>query len=944
LSEKLILCCRLPGAGMPSRGRGYLERARSIIVRAEARGGTLIAWGNARLYFALDPTAIEDAIALATKPGEEGRPGEERFAFGIAQGSIESLESDGSRGELAWGHALVAAGALAMAARPGQVMLADRVKAVRAGELVMRGGRFAEEAGMRLRGLALDVQQPWKRDAIATISRLVEPPLVAAEADAALAVKPGTYGVLVAARGYGGTRRLESLSARFGDRALVIKPVGGALEPLGALRRAVARVVSRDLPSALAAHASALESLLSSEPLAIDVAQDLVAAYLAPRASGSLPGAVLVDDADLVDLETLEVVAAAMRGPVPLPVVLRVAPDAQPIAAFAKAGPAAMVTLDKLSDQAAEALASAFAGGVLDDDAKTRWAKLGQGSPLGILEALTHGLQSTELAFIGDRAFPRRKVSGRGKPRPAAHFVTLRAHECAPAARTFLATIALLGGEARLDHVAKIVAAAEQPVQVEAMAAELGRSRWVVFPEPGWVAFPSRTHLESLVQILEPPLVQALRRAAVDVLDSGENGFAKLEAVAHAMAVGDAERARKIVSTALLGLRQAKLTAAVARLRTLVDLPVKETSETTDEHTMPGAVSARTPASADAKSFKPEPVPDELPPESEPTFVLMKANPPAPGTSLPVSDRPAAVVPTHSTPTPTAQKAAQGVPAVGPGAVPSVGASGASGTVGSQASSPPSSVAPASKSLAPQGAPAAAKVQTPNGAPAPNPKPMAVPAAVASPPPPVQHASVAPQDEGAPDSEPPTIADAAPVLTNLSQLQRTLGPNTPSASSQIPPTPALPQAPPPAAPKTLADRMKDAIMSSNHDELERLLASGESGNGDGFAERVRALSRLKRGEIGDALRVLRRVRHSPDAGPSARCQTALALGIAYAASSRFEESLLEGLTALARAREAGDPRGVHASLAFLARLYHAMSRTEEATQLREAAAEITIAT
>lgn len=938
MSEKLILCCRLPGAGMPSRGRGYLERARSIIVRAEARGGTLVAWGNARLYFALEPTAIEDAVALATKPGEEGRPGEERFAFGIAQGPIESLESDGSRGELAWGHALVAAGALAMAARPGQVLLADRVKAVRAGDLVIRGGRFAEEAGMRLRGLALDVQQPWKRDAVATISRLVEPPLVAADGDAALAVKPGTYGVLVAARGFGGTRRLESLAARFGDRALVIKPVGGALEPLGALRRAVARVVSRDLPSALAAHASALESLLSSEPLALDVAQDLVAAFLAPRAAGSMPGAVLVDDADRVDPETLEVVAAAMRGPVPLPVVLRVAPDSQPIAAFAKAGPAAMVTVDKLSDEAAEALASAFAGGALDDDAKTRWAKLGQGSPLGILEALTHGLQSTELAFIGDRAFPRRKVSGRGKPRPAGHFVTLRAHECAPAARTFLATIALLGGEARLEHVAKIVAAAEQPVQVEAMAAELGRSRWVVFPEPGWVAFPSRTHVESLVGILEPPLVQALRRAAVDVLDLGENGFGKLEAVAHAMAVGDAERARKIVSSAMLGLRQAKLTAAASRLRTLVDLPVKETAETTDEHTMPGAVSARTPVSTASKAASPAPVApepqpaaDELPPESEPTFVLMKANPPAPGTNLPVSDRPAAVK-VHSTPTPTAQKPAP-VAAAAPA---------------SNSSPPVSSVSPASKSLAPQPAPAAAKVPTPNGASAVKPAGVAAPAAAAPAPVPVAAAKAAPHvptDEGAPDSEPPTIADAAPVLTNLSQLQRTLSSsNTPAASSQIPPTPAVPQAPAPSAPKTLAERMKEAIMSSNHDELERLLSSGESGNGDGFAERVRALSRLKRGEIGDALRVLRRVRHSPDAGPSARCQTALALGIAYAASSRFEESLLEGLTALARAREAGDPRGIHASLAFLARLYQAMSRTEEATQLREAAAEITIAT
>jgi len=85
------------------------------------------------------------------------------------------------------------------------------------------------------------------------------------------------------------------------------------------------------------------------------------------------------------------------------------------------------------------------------------------------------------------------------------------------------------------------------------------------------------------------------------------------------------------------------------------------------------------------------------------------------------------------------------------------------------------------------------------------------------------------------------------------------------------------------------------------------------------------------------------VRHSADVGPGTRSQSALALAIAYAAASRFEESLLEGLTALARAREAGHPRGEHACLTFLGRLYAMMSRPEEASRLREAAAGVTFA-
>jgi len=848
---------------MPARGRAYLERARSIIVRAEARGATLVAWGNARLYFALDAGALDDLVALVTKPGEEGLPGEERFAFGVSQGPLEQLEADGSRGELAWGYALVAAGALAMAARPGQVLLADRVKAVRNGDLVLRGGKYAEEAGMRLRGLALDVRQPWKRDAVASIVRLVDPPLTAADGDGTLVVKPGAYALLCAPRGYGGTRRLLGLAPRYGDRALVVRPSGGALEPLGALRRAMARAVATGLPPSLAPHASALESLLSSEPLAVEVAQDLVAGYLAAR--GQSTGVLLVDDAELVDPETLEVLGAAMRSSTPFPAVLRVLPGADAPPTFAKGPPSATMLLPRLGDDHGRALAAGFTGGALDEDGQRRWALLGDGSPLGILEALTHGLHSTELAWIGERAAPRRKVAGRGKPRPAGHFVALRAHQCPPATRAFLAAVAFLGGEARVEHVARVLAATEQPPVAEATVQELARSRWLTAPEKGWVALPSRTHVEALVTILEPPLAQAMQRAIAEVLE-GEPGFAKLEAVRHALAVDDLPRAQKVVSQVMLGLRQAKLAAAEARFRNLVNLPEKEARETTDEHTHPGgtgitpAVVAKAPVAPEAAPAAPEPPREpavaEPAPESEPTFVLMKT---AGGT--PAGGTPAQRLPVEPSPVSDAKASTQENPPVG--------------TLAAQKSDVPS---PA-------------------------------------------------------DSEPPTIADAAPVLTNLSHLQKTLG-SAPAPERRAPE--------PPKAPLTLGDRIKGAIMSSNHDELERLLSNGE--NGDTFAERVRALSRLKRGEIGDALRVLRRVRHAPDASPQARCQTALALGIAYAASSRFEESLLEGLTALARAREAGDPRGIHASLAFLARLYHAMQRTEEAAQLREAATEITMAT
>jgi ATP/maltotriose-dependent transcriptional regulator MalT len=101
-----------------------------------------------------------------------------------------------------------------------------------------------------------------------------------------------------------------------------------------------------------------------------------------------------------------------------------------------------------------------------------------------------------------------------------------------------------------------------------------------------------------------------------------------------------------------------------------------------------------------------------------------------------------------------------------------------------------------------------------------------------------------------------------------------------------------------------------------------------------FTERLGALSRLGRGDIGDALRVLRRTRSALDPKDhKQRCQTSLALGVALSVAGRPQEALLEGMDALARARRGEDAHGAAACLAFLAKLYASVGRAE-ATELR----------
>jgi len=133
----------------------------------------------------------------------------------------------------------------------------------------------------------------------------------------------------------------------------------------------------------------------------------------------------------------------------------------------------------------------------------------------------------------------------------------------------------------------------------------------------------------------------------------------------------------------------------------------------------------------------------------------------------------------------------------------------------------------------------------------------------------------------------------------------------------------------------LGELAKEALLAADNAALERwvdgLRATGES---PAFTERMGAMARLGRGDIGDALRVLRRTRtqlHPTD--HRRRCQTSLALGVALNVAGRPQEALLEGMDALARARQIGDERGAQACLAFLAKLYTSVQRPDEAERL-----------
>jgi hypothetical protein len=85
----------------------------------------------------------------------------------------------------------------------------------------------------------------------------------------------------------------------------------------------------------------------------------------------------------------------------------------------------------------------------------------------------------------------------------------------------------------------------------------------------------------------------------------------------------------------------------------------------------------------------------------------------------------------------------------------------------------------------------------------------------------------------------------------------------------------------------------------------------------------------------DALRALRRARAEAE-GASSQCHAALALAVALGLAGRADEALLEGMDALARAREVGDAKATQACLALLSKLFTGAGRTDDAAALRDA--------
>jgi hypothetical protein len=895
----------------------YLDRARTLAQHAEARGATLAAWSATTLAFSWDTDSIEEAVDFACEVnGAEGV--EKTWACAIARGELQPLNlapegsKGGARADLAWGEPLVAAVILARAARAGEVL----VEASFAGldGFIVTGKRLARDGERRVRGMRIDPRQPWKRDVGQGVERLVTPRLIGRPDPRALLARPGIVHVLRADPGQGGTRMLAEIArAAAPGPSVFVAPAGGSVEPLGALRRALVRALaSRPYPEDPEL-GPALDMFLGGIGASIEQASALVGTFLRSRAPGEPPGALLVDDAGDIDAESLEACAQLIAWmPSPFHVIVRVdATDPLP-PAFATIRVGQEIVLGPLDRGDAERMAREATGGALDARTARRIARRAANTPLAIMEALAFGLTSGEIAWVGERAALRTASSLAGKPAGAARWISKRAKATASDERGVLATIALLGGEAPLESVKDVLAQIEPTIAVDAEVRKLTLRHWLVQSLPGWVALPSRTHRETIADLLDEAPRRALNRAIADVLEQSEGELGCAEAANHAVKGGDGERGARLALRAARAAQVAGMSKSATRLMTLARLADPKCEPLT-----------RQPPNGPASSRPQMPIAHPPVPPSRPI------EPPLTGRtawSAPVDDAPTQRL--------TALNAGQAARLID-----------AARTEDRDSDFPTVINAPAyaverpARPSGPDPVPDYVLQPPPRSAPTPRLSVRGMPA-------------VAPRaPEGAPSLPKPSAplpmrpsVQSMPAVVPRSPdvvVPRVVVPGRPSVQMAALRAPAPPVAGPPSplrpavvvVPEETDE--EDAQTGAPSPEGRLLVTEHERA-----AERIEAMALLSRGQVGEALRSLRALREGDEVPlPSARnrAQTSLALGVGLAAANRPDEALLEALDALARAREGGDTRAEGACLAFLAKLFGRVERGEDAAALSAAA-------
>ncbi len=550
------------------------HRAMQLLTkRATALGARVVAWGASSVVFDFAPDSLEDAVELLAGDADAMSG----LSAGVARGELEPVLDvpEGSTVALGWGPALLKASWLARVAREGEALADPAMHEVSRGELLTRGHRIGRVGTGRVRGAIVDLEHPFRTVEASAIDRLQVSDLVArSPVLAEMMVRAGTVGVVRAERGAGGTRFLAELAGSLDAARVMLVTPHPATEPLGALRCAFERDrgAARGPIVLPGDSAERLDRLLAGRGLSTEEAGELIAVWLAPAADDTASGAVLVDDATDLDCDSLEAIVVGATQGAGYRVVVRLGlrdEVPQPLDEMPE-GPE--VRLGALSSAESAELARGLLGGALDESSARRWGKRGAGLPGAIREALACSLETAELVLADGAITSRVRAGGRGRPRPARHWITKRFALLDGAHQSVLTALAVLGGDAPVHEVEELVRrVANVPVDLDGSRVFLEARGWVVPTGADAVALPSATHRDVLVEALSAKSAVEWHRAASRMIEESDRPLARAAAAAHAALAGELDRAARLAAMAARAARSAGLDRTARALVTFAE-------------------------------------------------------------------------------------------------------------------------------------------------------------------------------------------------------------------------------------------------------------------------------------------------------------------------------------------------------------------------------------
>jgi hypothetical protein len=570
-----------------------LERRLVLRDRAEALGAAIAASTPRSVAFDFASDEADEALDLGTFAAREG------FSVGLAEGEVVR-DPRFPGGVTGLGEGIGLALSLARAARDGELLVWPSFRAALEGRLAVSARvRLVESASgpRRARVLVVDRDAP-ARLALDDVPALeLEPPLLRRAALEALTPRRGALLLVRAARGLGGTRALDELARRHGPAVLLL-PSGAGLEPLGAVRAALSRVdldIARsELPPTLREAAARISDGHGADAwTAGDVLAAVAEAVGHASSGGSRPGLLVLDEPCRLDRASCEALACAAttRGSVAL--VARVAPGRALPSALLRvplAGELSLLPLDEA--ESAELLAS-MAGMPLSETLSTWLVAASGGAPLALRELLARALAEGNVVDDGGllverRALPElaqaRSRGARGARGARGHRARLLATLTARlvpldrSTRRALVALALLGGEARREHVDAVTG---EPGGLARCELELSTQGLLVRTGAGRVSLSSSSLGRALVRLStrdETLDRVGLHRGAAR-LHRARGPLALADASVHERAVGELSSAAGLVEAALGAAREVELSGSLHELEAALAADLEITLE-----------------------------------------------------------------------------------------------------------------------------------------------------------------------------------------------------------------------------------------------------------------------------------------------------------------------------------------------------------------------------